>query len=190
MSAFEKWSVWITSVLTGLTGVGYFWTKYLVESADAFAVVNHPLEPWFLKAHILVSPLLLFALGMILVRHVWKHVRLGVRWGRRSGLVTGAVLFPMVVTGYLIQTVTQQGWLRAIVITHLVTGFVYLLGLGIHQVAVLLLRPAAKNRRKKGENDEEGVDAGPEAPPAPRPGARPPRYGRSTSGDRSRAASR
>jgi len=163
VNAFEKWSLWITSALTGLTGVAYFWTKYLVEAQDPFAVVNHPLQPFFLKAHILVSPLLLVALGMILVRHVWKHYRLGVVWARKSGLTTFGVLVPMVVTGYLIQAVTGQGWLQAVVVAHLVTGFGYLAFLGLHQIAVSYLRPTADCRRSD-EECERSVEECRESP--------------------------
>ncbi len=134
MSAFEKWSVWVTSLLTGLTGVGYFWAKYLNEPATDFSVVNHPLEPWFLKAHILVSPLLLLAVGMILFRHVWRHYRSGIRWGRRSGIVTGLILLPMVATGYLIQVLTAAGWVRAMALSHIGFGALYLVGIAVHQV--------------------------------------------------------
>lgn len=134
MNAIEKWSVWVTTVLTAVTGAGYFWAKYLNEPAGEFAVVNHPLEPWFLKAHILVSPLLLCAVGMILVRHVWRHYRRNVVLGRKSGIVTALVLAPMVVTGYLIQTLTPEGWVRAMAISHIVFGFLYLAGIGVHQV--------------------------------------------------------
>lgn len=147
MSPFERWSVWVTSVLTGLTGAGYFWTKYLVESTDPFAVVNHPLQTWFLKAHILVSPFLLLALGMILVRHVWRHYVRGMTWGRKSGALTALFLLPMVLTGYLIQSVTAVGWLRALAIAHIVTGFLYLAGLVAHQVAIHFMLPPPEKRR-------------------------------------------
>lgn len=147
MSALEKWSIWTTSVLTGVTGIGYLWTKYFVEASDPFAVVNHPLQPWFLKAHIIVSPFLLLALGMILFGHVWKHYTGRITWGRRSGILSILSFLPMVVTGYLIQSVTGQGWLEALAIAHIVAGFLFLLGLGAHQVAIHFLRPPPDRRR-------------------------------------------
>lgn len=159
MSTFEKWSVWVTSVLVGLTGIGYFWTKYLVQPTDPFAVVNHPLQPWFLKAHILVSPLLLLAVGAILVHHIWNHFRQGVSKGRKSGIVTAIVFLPMVATGYLIQAVTAQGWLEAMAISHIVLGFVYLVGIGLHQVAVQL-RTSRSNRRWTSPSSEKGPNPG------------------------------
>lgn len=168
MSRFEKWSVWITSLLTGATGVGYLWTKYFVESSDPFAVVNHPLQPWFLKAHILVSPFLLLAFGMILTRHVWKHFQNRITWGRNSGILAALLFLPMVVTGYLIQSVTRQGWLEGLAIAHIVTGCVYLVGLGAHQIAIHFMQPPPerrrlypldRRRRRVGRREESAADA-------------------------------
>lgn len=136
MNRFEKWALLLTSALTALTGVGYYWTKHLVHSADPWAVVNHPLQPWLLKAHILVAPLLVFALGLITTRHIWKHLRNGVHWGRRSGIATAAVVIPMVGTGYLIQAVTHETWLVALAYAHLAAGIVYSIALVLHYLLV------------------------------------------------------
>jgi uncharacterized membrane protein YhdT len=138
MNPFEKWLVWVTSALSGFTGVGYFWTKYLVQNTDPFSVLNHPLQPWFLKAHIIISPFLLIALGSILVRHIWKHFRLGAVLGRRSGLTTALVSLPMVVSGYFIQSVTHPGLLATLAVSHIVLSALYLVGLSVHQVVVHL----------------------------------------------------
>lgn len=142
MTRFERWSVVVTSALTTLTGLGYFWVKYLVQTDAPWAVINHPLEPWLLKAHILVAPLLVFAVGLIALRHVWRHLRGGERSGRRSGLVLTGVFGPLVVTGYLIQVVTAVGWLRALALAHVVLGVVFAAGLLGHRL------PAARARRE------------------------------------------
>lgn len=144
MTRFEKWSVWGTTGATFATGAGFFWTKYMVASSDPWAVVNHPLQPWFLKAHILVSPLMLFAVGMIATRHVWRHYRSGTPQGRRSGIVTALSLAPMVLTGYLIQAVTHVGWLRAMAISHIAFGTLFALGLALHQPVVRHMKRAAR----------------------------------------------
>jgi hypothetical protein len=132
MSLFEKWSVLSTSLVTAVTGIVYFWMKYFMESTEPWAVVNHPWQPWVLKAHILVAPLLVFAVGSIAVRHIWKHFRGRVAWGRRTGLTTAIALAPMVLSGYLIQAVTADEWLRAIAISHIAVSFVYTVGVAAH----------------------------------------------------------
>lgn len=154
MTPFEKWSVWITTALTTASGIGYFWTKYLLNTADPWAAVNHPLEPWFLKLHVIAAPLLVFAVGAITLRHVWRHFRSGIRWGRRSGIITAAVVGPMVLTGYLIQVITGEGWLRALAIAHIAFGLGYVCVLLLHQMLVGK-RPkrgaAGSSQRQRGE---------------------------------------
>ena len=136
MSRFERWAVWSTSVLTVLTGLVYLWMKYGLEPAEPWAVINHPLQPAVLKAHIVVSPLLLFAIGMITTRHVWRHWRSGMAWGRRSGVTTVLATAPMVLSGYLIQVATAAPLLAAAQWTHIGTGVLFAVGLGVHQVVV------------------------------------------------------
>lgn len=132
MSAFRKWAVWVTSALTVLTGVAYFVVKYLMSSSDPYAVVNHPWQPYLLKAHILVSPFLLLALGMIAVDHVWQHFREGIRLSRKTALTTAVTVLPMVLTGYAIQVFTDRGWVAAMAISHIAFGALYGLGLVAH----------------------------------------------------------
>ena len=136
MTRFERWSVWSTSIATALTGFVYLWMKYLMTPVDPWAVINHPLQPWVLKAHIRVAPLLLFSVGMVALKHIWRHLRSARRTARRTGLTTALVLGPMVISGYLIQSVTGEGNLRVLAIAHIATGTVYALALLAHQVMV------------------------------------------------------
>jgi hypothetical protein len=154
VNSFEKWFVWVTSVLTGLTGVGYFYTKYLVENSDPFSVVNHPLEPWLLKSHILVSPLLLLAVGSIFVRHVWRHYRSGILLGRKSGLGTALAFLPMAATGYLVQTVVDPMRVAVTAWTHIGLGALYVVGISAHQWYV-----HRRGDTKPPEADESGLQA-------------------------------
>ncbi len=135
MTRFERWAVWSTSVATFVTGVIYLWMKYLLVSDDPLAVANHPWQPAVLKAHILVAPLLVFSIGLVALRHVWRHFRSKTRDGRRSGLLTLVVLGPMIVSGYLIQTMTEEGWLKAMAVAHIGLGLMYGLALLAHQFA-------------------------------------------------------
>lgn len=160
MNRFEKWSVWTTSVLTVLTGVAYFVTKYLFSSPDPYSVVGHPWQPYFLKAHILVSPLLLFALGTITVHHVWDHFASGIRWSRRTAILTAVMVIPMVATGYLIQVFTGRGWVRAMAVSHIVFGAVYGAGLLAHTLII-----------RRGRREESDGSAGRGAGDRPEAGA-------------------
>ena len=145
MSRFERWAVWSTSLLTALTGIVYIAMKYGMEPREPWAVINHPLQPLVLKLHIVVAPLLVFALGLITLKHVWKHWRSGIAWGRRSGIGTVLVTVPMVLTGYLIQVVTSERWLAGISWTHVVTGLGFALALVLHWE--MIRRGAVKNKK-------------------------------------------
>ncbi len=132
MTGFERWLLWTSAAATTLTGVVYLWMRYFMEPVEQFAAVNHPLQPLVLKAHILVSPLLVFALGMISVRHVWNYFANGTSRGRLSGIVTASIAAVMIVTGYLIQAITAEGVLRMIAYVHIAVGIVFALGFLMH----------------------------------------------------------
>jgi hypothetical protein len=152
VSRFERWAVWITSVATLVTGVLYLWMKYFLVSDDPLAVVNHPWQPTVLKLHILTAPLLTFSLGVVTLRHVWRHLRDGMREGRRSGLLAGVVVGPMILTGYLIQAITHESWLKAMAYSHIGLGLVYGVALLAHQLSVGGKRARAiraKDRRSR-----------------------------------------
>lgn len=142
MTRVERALLWGSSAAVAVSGFGFAWTKYLVESDDPFAVVNHPWQTIFLKAHVLSAPVLVFVVGLLFSRHVVRHWQSPNPGGRRSGLGIIALLFPLVASGYLIQTVTDGrllGWLVAI---HLATGILYVVLVPFHNA-----RQALRERR-------------------------------------------
>lgn len=146
MSRFEAWVLNLASLLVGGTGLVYAWMIYLVKPADPYAVVNHPFQPTVQHLHILVAPLLVFAGGMVWRRHAWSHWQKGVERRRRSGTSLILTLVPMVVSGYLIQTATDDNWRRIWVIVHLVASGLWLLGTLAHQVPALYFRLTSDQR--------------------------------------------
>lgn len=139
MKLLEAWTVHISTILVGGTGLIYAWMRYLAEPTDPFAVVNHPWQPMIQHLHVWTAPLLVFAAGLIWREHIWKHWKKGVRHGRRSGLSLMLALAPMVLSGYLIQTAVGDGWRQAWVAIHLVTSVLWLLGHSAHAYALLLM---------------------------------------------------
>lgn len=132
VTRFERWLIWLSTAATVITGVAYWWMKDLMTTSDPWAVINHPLQPWMLKAHILVAPVMVFGVGMITMRHVWRHFRTGVATGRRSGLTAALTFVAMVGTGYALQVLTAETLLRLLGWTHLGLGIIYSLGLALH----------------------------------------------------------
>ena len=132
MNTFERRTVWVTSWLVALTGFVYLYMKYALTPAQPWDVTNHPLQGLALKVHIVSAPLLVFAVGMIATRHIWRHFRTNVQKARRTGLATALVLGPMIVSGYLIQSIAHESWLRVVALTHIATSVVFALGLIAH----------------------------------------------------------
>jgi hypothetical protein len=148
MNRLEKWAIWGTASLTAVTGLGFFWAKYLASTDDPWAVINHPLQPWFLKAHILVVPLFIFAIGAVSLRHFWAHWANGVLHGRTSGALAALTVAPLILTGYLVQVITHEFLLSLVAITHIVLGMVFVGGMLIHQLFI---------RRARAPRDVEGT---------------------------------
>ena len=136
MTVFERWAIWISSLLVTATGLVYAWMKYLLPEPAGFSVVRHPLQPLFLKLHILTAPLLLLALGSVAVRHIWRHLVSGTSQGKFSGWSAALTTIPMIATGYFLQVFVAEGLVRSLAIAHIVTGIIYGGGLLVHQVVV------------------------------------------------------
>lgn len=150
MSPFERRSVWITTAGTLITGVVYWWMKEMMTPAEPWAVVNHPLQPWVLKAHILIAPLQIFAVGLITSRHIWRHFSMGVKKGRRSGLVAALSFLAVVATGYLLQVVTAELLLRVLAWSHLGLGVAYSVGVAAHWPATRSRSVSARDEARPG----------------------------------------
>ena len=150
MRPFHKWLLWTTTALTGVTGGTYFWMERMLEPVDPWAVINHPLQPLVLKAHILFAPGMVLAVGMIATDHIWRHYRTRVRRARRTGLTAMWALAPMVVSGYLIQTITREGLLAVTAWAHIGSSVLFLLGIAAHQW-VLARRTVASQAVARGE---------------------------------------
>jgi hypothetical protein len=136
MNRLERWSVVVGSFLVTASGLVYLWMKYLLQSPDPFSVVNHPWQPAVLKLHILTAPLLVFGLGLIAVRHVLAHWLAGVSHARRSGIAAALTVLPMVLSGYLVQAITDARWLSITTWVHVGASLVYGAAFALHQFLV------------------------------------------------------
>jgi hypothetical protein len=153
VTAFEKWTLWSSSAVVGITGIVYGGMKYLMSSDDPFAVVHHPLQPLVLKVHLIAAPVLVFAIGAVYTRHIVRQWRSGGASGRRSGAGMAAVIVPMILSGYLIQTLTSESWLFWTAMAHIAAGTAYLAAFAAHQ------RSAARNARPEGRRGTGDPDA-------------------------------
>ncbi len=134
MTRFERVLIHTSLVLVGGTGLVYAFMSYFMHPIDEFSIIHHPLQPKVQHAHIWFAPLLVFAVGLIWRQHVWRHYKSGTPKRRRSGLTLLALVAPMILSGYLIQTAVGGLWREIWVWTHVASSVIFLLAYGLHQV--------------------------------------------------------
>jgi hypothetical protein len=134
MTRAEAWFAHATTALVGGTGLIYGWMRYLATPEDEFAVVNHPWQPALQSLHILFAPLTVFACALVWRNHVWARVRSGYPSRRRTGLILFGAFFPMVFSGYLLQTATAEVWNAVWIWTHGLASCLWLGTYLVHQL--------------------------------------------------------
>jgi hypothetical protein len=127
-------------VITALTGIVFAVMKYAMKSSDEFAVVNHPLQPYMLSAHVVIAPFLVFAFGWVFTNHIWPGFTSGIARKRKSGLWSMGAIVPMVLSGYLLQVSTADATRQAMAIAHWISSALFVLAYVIH----LLTKKAAR----------------------------------------------
>ena len=70
MRPWERRAFNLAAVAVTVTGVAYFWMKYVVRNDDPFAVVNHPWQAAMLALHVLASPPFILIFGIVLNSHI------------------------------------------------------------------------------------------------------------------------
>lgn len=123
----------VAMALTTITGIVFAIMRYGMKTDDPFAVANHPWQPYMLDAHVVVAPLLLFALGLIFRTHIWRKYRSHKAPGRRSGSSAMWLIVPMVFSGYLLQVSTNENVRRGMAIVHWITSGIFALVYLVHQ---------------------------------------------------------
>ena len=132
MTRAQAWTLHVSALLVGGSGLVYGWMRYLCTPADEFALANHPLEPSVQHLHVLVAPLLVFAAALVCGEHVWRRVRTGHPRRRPTGLVLFALFFPMVLSGGWVQVAEGAFARGAAVWTHAVAGTCWCLSYAVH----------------------------------------------------------
>lgn len=118
--------------LVSISGVMYFVMKYLMETDDPFALVNHPLQPFALNIHILAAPFLLLIGGMLGHSHVKGMLKVKGSKRRPTGLVTMCAFLLLTLSGYLLQVVTSELLQQVLLGIHLGTGGFFIIFYGSH----------------------------------------------------------
>lgn len=136
----------VATLAAGATGIILYIMKEWMEPVDPFSVVNHPWQPFILKAHLVAVPFLIFAVGLVFSSHAVERYRAGTPNGRRSGVGLLALFIPLVLSGIGVQIFTAESWQRGAVWVHLIAGATYLAFFMGHRVSMAM---RAKPRRRQ-----------------------------------------
>lgn len=134
MKRWERWTFNISAAVTAITGLAYFWMKYLLVTDDPFALVNHPWQATTLHLHVLVAPLFTLIFGIVLNSHVLKKLKAFRGPNRTSGLASLVLFAAMLASGYLLQVVSSDAALKALVVVHTGSGVAFALAYAAHLV--------------------------------------------------------
>ena len=149
MSRWQAWSSHIVTMIVGASGLIYLWIKYFMRTDDPFSVVNHPLQPFMLDAHILSAPLLVFLFGLMFESHIQKKLKTGKSPNRRTGLAAVLTFGLMTVSGYALQAATSDAVGRAAFILHLVSSGLFLFSYVVHQTMTFRLWRARVRQERR-----------------------------------------
>jgi hypothetical protein len=127
MNRLERWSLHLAAFATAGTGLMDGLLRWFGERAGEFGPEAHPWLGTAQHLHVLVTPMLVFTLGMTVRGHLWSRLQAGAE-GRRTGLGTAFLLAPMVVSGASIQVVTSPAWRTGWTWAHGIASGGFLLG--------------------------------------------------------------
>jgi len=140
MKRWEAWSFHILTLIVTVSGIVYFWMKYLLKTDDPFSVINHPGQPAMLKTHILAAPLFILAAGIMINSHIVKKLQnKSARTNRLSGLILLFSFALMVASGYLLQAVSTPALTLVLAGIHIGAGILFAGAYFTHQAINFLL---------------------------------------------------
>jgi hypothetical protein len=134
VSRLQLFWLHLTVALTAITGIVFAVMKYFLESDDDFSVVNHPLQPHMLAAHVVIAPAVLFILGWVFSNHMLPKWRFGDGRNQRTGLASMWLIIPMTLSGYLLQVSVNETLREAMAWAHWITSGAFAIGYVVHLI--------------------------------------------------------
>lgn len=134
MKRWERWSFNGLNMVVAVTGLAYLYMKYLLPVDDPFAVVNHPWQSSMLALHVVFAPMVILVFGIVLRSHIIKKLVSNSQPDRRTGWISLISFSAMALSGYLLQVASSVAWLDTLVVVHIGTSIVFVVGYGAHLV--------------------------------------------------------
>lgn len=138
LSRSDKLLIHVSNVAVTGSGLAYAWMLYLLEPVDEFSILNHPWQDSMRNLHLWFAPLLVFGCAMVWKGHVWERLRTGRQRRRRSGLMMVIPLFPMIFSGYFLQTAVDESWRQTWLWMHLLSSGLWLIASIAHFVPAMI----------------------------------------------------
>ena len=134
MTRFQSVYLHVCVVLTAVTGALFAITKYLMKAADDFSVINHPLQPFLLSAHVIAAPFVLFGFGWAFGNHIWPKLIYREQRKRSSGIWSLAAIAPMTLSGYFLQISTADATRQAMAAAHWISSALFVAAYAAHWI--------------------------------------------------------
>jgi hypothetical protein len=120
-----------TTLASALSAAAILVLRLWFASVDEFSADAHPLEPWARALHILVAPVLVFAVGWVFGEHVLPRLRQGAG-ARRSGLALGWLAAGLVLSGTALTLVSGERLRLGLAWVHGLCGAAFVCLLAAH----------------------------------------------------------
>ncbi|MBD66312.1 MAG: hypothetical protein CME62_13965 [Halobacteriovoraceae bacterium] len=123
MTKAERKYFLLLSFTIFIQGLIYFIFKEFFQIETTFGPRPHALTSSLLHIHILIVPLMVFALGYLFKVHILEKLK---RKKRRKSGITGLILFLlMILSGYLLQMGLELQTTRVIAIFHITVSVLW-----------------------------------------------------------------
>jgi hypothetical protein len=105
-SSIYQFTHWVTYI-TIFHGFIYYIVKYFLQVETEYGLRAHPTQGLIQGIHIALSPLLIFAFGVLFKDHIIKMYQ-SAKKKRKTGVTLTLTMFIMIFSGYAIQVIYVQ----------------------------------------------------------------------------------
>jgi hypothetical protein len=117
-----------------LSGIFYGVLKFFFKVDGPFGQMANPWQSDLHHIHIIVSPFVLFSVGLLWKNHIWLRISTDFRKLRKTGISLTVLFFIMVLTGYFYQSSTSENSLFIWQWTHIISSCLWTILFVFHHV--------------------------------------------------------